>query len=40
MEHAGVVYTDRAGMKIGDVVRAVDAFLDGLDAELRGVHYL
>lgn len=40
LEHVGVVYTDQAGMKSGDVVRAVDSFLDGLDLEWRGVHYL
>lgn len=40
LEHAGIVYTDQAGMKVGDVVRAVDTFLEGLDPEWRGVHYL
>jgi len=40
LEHAGIVYTDQAGKRVGDVVKALDAFLDELDPEWRGVHFL
>lgn len=40
LPHAGVVYTDQAGARIGDVVRSVDAFLEGLDDDWSEIRYL
>lgn len=39
-DHAGLIYTDQSHKRVGDVVKALDAFLDGLDSEWRGIHYL
>jgi hypothetical protein len=40
LSHAGIVYVDQRGKQIGDVVKAVDALLDGLDPDDRTIHYL
>lgn len=40
MEHCGIIYTDQAGKRIGDVVKRADAYLEGLDADTVEIHYL
>lgn len=40
LEHAGVIYVQQAGKKIGDVVKAVDAHLEEMDETDRGIHYV
>ena len=40
LDHRGVIYTNQAGKRIGDVVKAVDAYLDSLDPDTIEVQYL
>lgn len=40
LDHCGVIHTDQAGMRIGDVVKATDAYLDDLDPEAVEIQYL
>lgn len=38
--HAGIIYTDQSHKRVGDIVREVDAFLDDVNRDWRGVHFL
>lgn len=40
LDHAGIVFANQSNARIGDLVRKVDAFLDSVDDEWRGIHYL
>lgn len=40
LDHAGILYLNQNGMQIGDVVKRVDGYLDGLSGDARRVHYL
>lgn len=40
MDHAGLLYVEQAGKGIGDVVKAVDGFLDDATKIERAVHYI
>jgi predicted nuclease of predicted toxin-antitoxin system len=40
LEHAGLIYVQQAGRKIGDVVKTVDAHLDERDEDDRSIQYL
>jgi len=44
LDHCGIIHTDQAGRqagrRIGDVVKAVDAYLGNLDPETIEGHYL
>lgn len=40
LEHAGLIYVQQAGRKIGDVVKAVDAHLEERSSDDRSIHYL
>jgi len=37
LEHAGLIYVQQAGRKIGDVVKTVDAHLDERDEDDRSI---
>lgn len=37
--HAGIMYVNQAGKRIGDVVKEVDTYLDGLEDNGRQIHY-
>jgi predicted nuclease of predicted toxin-antitoxin system len=40
LAHAGVIHLQQAGRRIGDVVKAVDAHLDGRDEDDRTIQFL
>ena len=40
LDHAGLIYVQQAGRKIGDVVKAVDTHLESVDSDDRGIQYL
>ncbi|WP_435181516.1 DUF5615 family PIN-like protein [Halorussus sp. AFM4] len=40
LEHAGLIYVQQDGRKIGNVVKAVDAHLENRDEDNRGIDYL
>lgn len=40
LQHAGLIYVQQAGRKIGDVVKAVDAHLEERDEDDRSIRYL
>jgi hypothetical protein len=40
LSHAGILYVDQTGKRIGEVVKAVDAFLDESHDSERTIHYL
>jgi hypothetical protein len=40
LEHAGLIYLQQAGRRIGDVVKAIDSHLENRDPEDRGIEYL
>jgi len=40
LEHAGLIYVQQSGRKIGDVVKRVDSHLDERDEEDRSTQYL
>ncbi len=39
LQHAGIMFVNQAGRDIGDVVKAVDAYLEDSPDD-RGIHYL
>lgn len=39
LDHAGIIFVKQRGKRIGDVVKEVDAYLDGLDENGRRIHY-
>lgn len=40
LDHAGLLYVQQAGKKIGDVVKAVDSHLENVETDDRSIHYL
>jgi predicted nuclease of predicted toxin-antitoxin system len=40
LDHAGLIYVQQEGRKIGDVVKAVDAHLEDWDEDDDGIDYL
>lgn len=40
LEHAGLIYLQQTGYRIGDVVKAVDAHLEDRDEDDRGIQYV
>lgn len=40
LAHAGLIYVQQAGRRIGEVVKVVDAHLEERDEDDRSVHYL
>ena len=40
LTHAGIIYIDQRGQKIGAVVKAVDSHLDGRADDDRSITYL
>jgi predicted nuclease of predicted toxin-antitoxin system len=40
LEHAGLIYVQQAGRKIGDVVKAVDTHLEQRSEDDRSIYYL
>lgn len=40
LEHTGILYVRQAGRQIGDVVKLVDAQLEEMDSDDRGIHHL
>jgi hypothetical protein len=40
LSHAGILSVDQTGKRIGEVVKAVDAFLDESHDSERTIHYL
>lgn len=40
LDHAGLIYVQQAGRKIGDVVKAVDTCLEEFEETDRGIQYL
>lgn len=40
LEHAGLIYVQQAGRKIGDVVKTVDTHLDERNEGDRSIQYL
>lgn len=39
LEHAGIIYVQQAGRDIGDVVKAIDAYLESREDGDRRIHY-
>lgn len=39
LDHAGIIFVQQAGKRIGDVVKEIDTYLDGLDDNGRRIHY-
>lgn len=39
LDHAGIIYVQQTGRDIGDVVKAVDAYLENREPGDRGIHY-
>lgn len=40
LDHAGVIYVQQRGRRIGEVVKAVDAHLEASQSADRDIHYL
>ncbi|WP_394327770.1 DUF5615 family PIN-like protein [Halomicrobium zhouii] len=40
LDHAGLIYVQQAGRKIGDVVKAVDTCLEAFEETEQDIHYL
>lgn len=40
LDHAGIVFANQSNARVGNLVKSLDAFLEGLDEEWRGIHYL
>lgn len=39
LEHVGIIYVEQQGKRIGDVVKQVDAYLDGREKLGPRIHY-
>lgn len=39
LDHAGIIYVEQADKRIGDVVKQVDAYLDGREALGHRIHH-
>ena len=40
MAHAGIIFVNQTGRKIGNIVKLVDAHLENREDEDRGIKYL
>lgn len=39
-DHRGIVYTDQAGKRVGDIVKSIDAYLNLIGPDTVEIHYL
>lgn len=39
LDHASIIYVTQAGKRIGDVVKGIDAYLDGREDTGRRIHF-